>query len=40
MAQAVQIAGALAVLIAFAAAQAGLVDQRCRAYLIANLAGA
>jgi hypothetical protein len=39
MAQAVQIAGALAILIAFVAAQAGLVDQRSRAYLITNLVG-
>jgi hypothetical protein len=39
MAQAVQIVGALAILIAFVAAQAGLVDQRSRAYLITNLVG-
>ena len=39
MGQAVQIAGALAVLLAFAAAQFGLVDQRSRAYLAANLVG-
>jgi hypothetical protein len=39
MGQAVQIAGALAVLAAFAAAQAGVVDQRSRRYLVPNLVG-
>lgn len=34
-----QIIGALAILAAFAAAQAGLVDQRSRAYLVTNLLG-
>jgi hypothetical protein len=36
----VQIAGALAVLAAFALAQAGILDQRARSYLILNLTGA
>jgi hypothetical protein len=36
----VQIAGALAVLAAFALAQLGLLDQRARSYLVLNLAGA
>jgi hypothetical protein len=39
MGQAVQIAGAVAVLLAFAGAQFGLLDQRSRAYLVANLVG-
>lgn len=36
----VQIAGALAVLAAFALAQAGFFDQRARSYLVLNLTGA
>jgi hypothetical protein len=36
----VQIAGALAVLAAFALAQVGFLDQRARTYLVLNLAGA
>ena len=39
MDQVAQIAGALAILAAFAAAQAGRVDQRSRAYLVTNLLG-
>jgi hypothetical protein len=35
----VQIAGALAILAAFALAQAGALDQRSRRYLALNLAG-
>ena len=35
----VQIAGALAILAAFALAQAGALDQHSRRYLVLNLAG-
>lgn len=37
--QAVQIAGALAILVAFAFAQAGWLDQKAAAYLLLNLIG-
>jgi hypothetical protein len=37
--QAIQIAGALLILIAFAAAQVGWMDQKSAVYLILNLAG-
>jgi hypothetical protein len=37
--QLVQIAGALLILIAFAAAQLGTMDQRSRVYLFLNLVG-
>jgi hypothetical protein len=40
LSQAVQIAGAIAILSAFAAAQAGLVNPRSWAYLWLNLLGA
>jgi len=40
MAQSVQIAGALAILAAFAAAQARVLDVRSHAYLVLNVAGA
>lgn len=40
MDQLVQIAGALLILTAFAAAQFGALDQRSRAYLLLNLVGA
>jgi hypothetical protein len=40
MAQAVQIAGALLILIAFGAAQFGALDQHSRAYLVLNVVGA
>ena len=36
----VQLVGAVAVLAAFALAQVGVLDQRARAYLALNLAGA
>jgi hypothetical protein len=39
MFQAVQIGGAFAILIAFASAQVGWLDQRSVAYLVLNLAG-
>ena len=39
MFQAVQVAGALAILLAFLGAQAGWVDQRSAAYLGLNLLG-
>jgi hypothetical protein len=37
--QAVQIAGALAILVAFASAQLGWLDQKSAAYLLLNLIG-
>jgi hypothetical protein len=40
MSQAVQVAGALIILAAFAAAQAGRLDVRSRTYLVLNLVGA
>jgi hypothetical protein len=40
MSQAVQVAGALIILAAFAAAQAGRLDVRSRTYLLPNLVGA
>jgi membrane-bound ClpP family serine protease len=39
MSQLAQIAGAIAILVAFAAAQLGLVSVQSRLYLILNLAG-
>jgi hypothetical protein len=39
VAQAVQIAGALLILLAYAAAQADLLNQHSRAYLVLNLVG-
>ena len=39
MAQAVQIVGALLVLLAYGAAQFGLLDQHSRFYLVLNLVG-
>ncbi|HYP55696.1 MAG TPA: hypothetical protein VEQ41_05260 [Solirubrobacterales bacterium] len=39
MDQLVQIVGALLILIAYAAAQAGAMDQHSRAYLLLNLVG-
>jgi hypothetical protein len=39
MDQVVQIAGALLILVAFAAAQFGLMDQHSRTYLVLNLVG-
>ena len=39
MAAALQIVGAIVILVAFAAAQAGRLDQRSRSYLWLNLAG-
>ena len=39
MGAAVQVAGALAILAAFALAQAGRLDQRSPRYLVLNLAG-
>ena len=38
-AQIVQIAGAMAILVAFAAAQFGAMDQHSRTYLVLNLIG-
>jgi hypothetical protein len=40
MSEAVQIAGALAILVAYALAQFKLVDQRAYSYILLNLAGA
>lgn len=40
MSEAVQIAGALAILVAYALAQFKLVDQRAYAYILPNLVGA
>ena len=40
MLQLIQIAGALAILAAFVLAQAGILGQTARAYLVLNLAGA
>ena len=40
MSEAIQIAGALAILVAYALAQFGVIDQRSYAYLIPNLLGA
>jgi hypothetical protein len=39
MDQVIQIVGALLILVAFAAAQAGAMDQHSRAYLLLNLVG-
>ena len=39
MDQAVQVAGALLILIAFAATQFGVMDQQSRTYLVLNLVG-
>ena len=39
MFQAVQIGGALAILVAFASAQVGWLDQKSTAYLLLNLVG-
>jgi hypothetical protein len=39
MGQIVQVAGSLLILAAYAASQHGIVSQRSRAYLLANLAG-
>lgn len=39
MAQAVQIVGALLILLAYGAAQFGLLDQHSRLYLVLNLVG-
>jgi hypothetical protein len=38
-AQIVQVAGAMAILVAFAAAQFGVMDQHSRTYLVLNLVG-
>jgi hypothetical protein len=38
-AQVVQVAGAMAILVAFAAAQFGAMDQHSRTYLVLNLIG-
>lgn len=40
MGQAIQIAGAVAILVAYALAQFGVMDQRSYSYLILNLLGA
>lgn len=40
MSEAVQIAGALAILVAYALAQLEIVDQRAYPYILLNLAGA
>ena len=40
MSEAIQIAGALAILVAYALAQFEVIDQRSYAYLIPNLLGA
>ena len=40
MSQAVQVVGALVILAAFAAAQAGRLDVRSRSYLVLNVVGA
>lgn len=40
MSQAIQIAGALAILVAYALAQFGVIDQRSYPYLVLNLLGA
>jgi UDP-N-acetylmuramyl pentapeptide phosphotransferase/UDP-N-acetylglucosamine-1-phosphate transferase len=40
MSEAIQIAGALAILVAYALAQFGVIDQRSYSYLIPNLLGA
>jgi hypothetical protein len=40
MSEAIQIAGAVAILVAYALAQFGVIDQRSYAYLIPNLLGA
>lgn len=40
MSEAVQIAGALAILVAYALAQFKVVDQRAYSYILLNLAGA
>jgi hypothetical protein len=40
MSEAIQIAGALAILVAYALAQFGVIDQRSYPYLISNLLGA
>ncbi len=40
MSEAIQIAGALAILVAYALAQFGVIDQRSYSYLVPNLLGA
>ncbi len=40
MSEAIQIAGAVAILVAYALAQFGVIDQRSYSYLILNLVGA
>jgi len=40
MSEAIQIAGAVAILVAYALAQFGVIDQRSYSYLILNLLGA
>lgn len=40
MGEAIQIAGALAILVAYALAQFGVIDQRLYPYLVLNLLGA
>ena len=40
MSQAIQIAGAVAILVAYALAQFGVIDQKSYAYLVLNLVGA
>lgn len=40
MSEAIQIAGALAILVAYALAQFGVIDQRSYPYLVMNLLGA
>lgn len=40
MGEAIQIAGALAILVAYALAQFGVIDQQSYAYLVLNLLGA
>ena len=40
MSEAIQIAGALAILVAYALAQFGVMDQRSYSYLVLNLLGA
>ncbi len=40
MSEAIQIAGALAILVAYALAQFGVIDQRSYSYLLLNLLGA
>jgi hypothetical protein len=40
MSEAIQIAGAVAILVAYALAQFGFIDQRSYSYLVLNLLGA